>query len=188
MGTDRTFCRFNRSPKTAAFSVTEIPADGMCLSSFVLLTDASDSLRVLMGRLDPAAPWDRIGALDPERVQKNATGWMLPSCHLLYGEAPEAAARRILVEQLELSGDLPLRGPTVFSEVGAPARHPESRGHWDIGFLFRGSIRPEEVPRARAWRELAFVDVRRVDRAEITRSHDEVLDAAGLPPPRPTSG
>ncbi|MEM0129084.1 MAG: hypothetical protein QXG65_02815 [Thermoplasmata archaeon] len=189
MTTDRRFCRFSRSPATAAFSVTEIPPDGMCLSSFLLLADAADPARILMGRLDPAAPWDHIGALDPDRATAHAVGWMLPSSHLIYGESPRAAAERILAEQLELPpSSVRLDGPSVFSEIGPPRRFPGASGHWDIGFLFRGSIAPGSLGRPKAWRDLSFVDLRTVGRAAIARSHDEVLDAAGLGPARAEGG
>src|SRR3989475_2353371 len=50
MTTDRRFSRFSKSPATAAFSVTEIPGDGVCLSAFVIVTEAHDPRKVLMGK------------------------------------------------------------------------------------------------------------------------------------------
>src|SRR3989442_4075768 len=51
--------------------------------------------RVLMGHMNPKAPWDHIGALDPSRVEAHSRGWMLPSSHLIFLESPDEAARRI---------------------------------------------------------------------------------------------
>ncbi len=179
MTTDRRFSRFSKSSSTAAFSVTEIPNDGFCLSAFLIVTDSRDTSRVLMGHMNPAAPWDHIGALDPKRVEAHSRGWMLPSSHLIYGESPGDAARRIAAEQLERP-DLDLSGPQVISEVYTPKRFPGAAHHWDIEFLFRGEIPAAEVPRSAAWKDLAFVDLRRTTKVEIARSHEDVLESAGL--------
>src|SRR2546422_529730 len=72
MTTDRRFCRFNKSASTAAFSVTEIPQDGLCLSAFLIVTEAGHPANVLMGHMNRDAPWDHIGALDPKRVEERA--------------------------------------------------------------------------------------------------------------------
>src|SRR2546428_546609 len=101
MTTDRRFSRFSKSPATAAFSVTEIPDDGVCLSAFLIVTEARDARKVLMGHMNPKAPWDHIGALDPSRVEAHSHGWMLPSSHLIFRESPDDAARRVAREQLE---------------------------------------------------------------------------------------
>src|SRR2546425_9465494 len=69
MTTDRRFSRFSKSPATAAFSITEIPEDGVCLSAFLIVTEAHDARKVLMGHMNPKARWDHIGALDPSRVE-----------------------------------------------------------------------------------------------------------------------
>src|SRR5437867_1930862 len=139
MTTDRRFSRFDKSPATAAFSVTEIPDDGMCLSAFLILTEARDSRKVLMGHMNPKAPWDHIGALDPSRVEAHSHGWMLPSSHLIFRESPDDAARRIAREQLELP-DLALTGPTVVSEVYTPKRFPGQAHHWDLNLVFIGHV------------------------------------------------
>ncbi len=159
--------------------VWALPPNGLCLSSFLLLSPAGRPGELLLGKIDPSAPWDRIGALDPVRVRNNTGGWMLPSCHLMFYEPPESAARRILSEQLGIEG-LPLPPPTVFSDTGPPRRHPDLGSHWDIGFLFRGTLPGGSPPTHPAWRELRFVDPARTSRSEFTRSHDEVVERAGF--------
>jgi hypothetical protein len=134
---------------------------------------------VLVGKIDPAGPWDHIGALDPRRVELNSAGWMLPSSHLLYYESPAQAAIRVLEDQLGISR-LSLTGPTVVSEKYTPRRHPERGDHWDLEFLYRGEAPPSWRPAHPAWRELRFIDPGATPRAEFTRSHDEVLELAGF--------
>jgi len=179
MTTDRRFSRFSKSAATAAFSVTEIPDDGVCLSAFLIVTEARDSKKVLMGHMNPKAAWDHIGALDPSRVEAHSHGWMLPSSHLIFRESPDDAARRISREQLELP-DLALSGPTVVSDVYTPRRFPGTAHHWDIEFLFRGHLGAADVPHPTAWKELAFVDLRRTSKSEIARSHEDIIESSGL--------
>jgi len=179
MTTDRRFSRFSKARDTAAFSITDIPAGGVCLSAFLIITQTGEPTRVLMGHMNPAAPWDHIGALDPARVEVHSRGWMLPSSHLIFQESPGDAARRIAREQLELP-DLPLSEPKVVSEAYTPRRFPDAAKHWDLEFLFHGELPANQVHRSVAWRELAFVDVRHTGKSEIARSHEDILESAGF--------
>jgi ADP-ribose pyrophosphatase YjhB (NUDIX family) len=176
---ERRFCRFNEQKETAAFSMTEIPPAGFCLSAFLLINEEGLRNRVLMGKLNPEADWTHIGALDRSRVLAHSSGWMLPSSHLIYKEAPQEAARRILLEQLGLER-FELEGPTVISYVDKPKRYPELDDHWDLEFVFRGELATEGVPRAAAWRELRFVDLDLTSKAEMARSHEDILESMGL--------
>ena len=178
MTTDRRFCRFAPPSPDSASSVytTEIPEGGLCLSSFLVVTDPRS--HVLMGHLNPAAPWDHIGALDPVRANAHSEGWMLPSSHLMLFESPAAAAQRILNEQLGMK--LPISGPIVVAEVGTPRRFPGLSKHWDFEFIFKGKSPGGGAPTHRAWTELRYVDLKRTPREDIARSHDEVLENAGF--------
>ncbi len=175
---DRRFSRFAEG-RSVEEGYWPLPPDGLCLSSFVLLSRPEEPGKVLLGRLDPAGPWARIGALDPRRIQLNSEGWMLPSCHLLYFESPEDAARRVVREQLGLEG-IRLSPVEVHSEKYAPRRHPERGEHWDLEFVYRADSPSGWVPRHPAWRELEFLDPSTTRRSEFTRSHDEVLELAGF--------
>jgi len=186
MATDRRFARFNPGKSTVtgqrdASPVTtrELPQGGMCLSSFVLLTEVGHPNRVLLGHLNPEARWDHIGALDAGRVAVHSKGWMIPSCHLMIKESPLDAARRVVKEQLEL-GEIHLSEPRVFSEVYTPRGFPELPSHWDLQFVFRGELPGTVVPRATAWRELAMVDTTKTRKSEMARSHEDVLESAGF--------
>src|SRR5438876_3846699 len=179
MTTDRRFSRFSKSPATAAFSVTEIPDDGVCLSAFLIVTEARDARKVLVGHMNPNARWDHIGALDPSRVEAHSRGWMLPSSHLIFRESPDDAARRIAREQLELS-DLRFSEPKVVSEAYTPKRFPNAPTHWDMEFLFRAEMPAADLPKPAAWTRLAFLDLRRTAKAEVARSHEDVIESAGL--------
>ena len=178
MSTDRRFCRFYK-PADTAFGMPEVPEGGLCLSVFLVITEALRADRVLMGHLDPAAPWDHLGALDPGRAAVHRKGWMLPASHLIVKESPQAAARRVAREQLELP-DLPLGEPRVVSEVGTPRRFPGMAEHWDLEFLVPGQLDAGAVPHPAAWTELRFVDLDATPKSAIARSHEDILESAGL--------
>lgn len=173
MSADRSFARFStfsKPPRT-----DHIPDGGMCLSAFVILSPGGRNNHVLMGRLNPDAPWGLMGALDRERAERCSEGWMLPSSHLVLLESPQEAAARILGEQLSIPGQK-LDGPFTFSEVYGP------RNHWDFHFVFTGER--DEVPTSDAWSELRFVDLDTVKKEEIARSHEDVLALVGRWKPR----
>jgi len=73
-----------------------------------------------------------------------------------------------------------LSGPKVISEVYTPRRFPGTALHWDLEFLFRGQLAARDVPHPAAWKELAFVDLRRTSKSDIARSHEDVIESAGL--------
>lgn len=152
---------------------------GLCLSTFLVLSEEGRPSSVLMGRMDPRAPWDHLEGLDAERIRAHSGGWVLPASHLLLRESPEASARRILDEMLR--GARPsLEAPRVVSEVYTPRRFTETHNHWDLSFLFRGTLPGPPPPAEPVWTDLAFVDLEAVPRAEFARSHEEVLELAGL--------
>jgi hypothetical protein len=174
------FCRFRTdAPKTSP-EYQRLPSDGMCLSVFLLLHEARDGPRVLVGEPDPAAPLEKIGALSSERIA-SGHGWMLPASHLRMFEGPAEAAARILHDQLGIP-DIPLRGPTVISDAyGRPGREGEDP-HWDLDFLFSGQWPAGRALPGSPWRRTEFVDVRQTSRQQYRRGHGDVLAFAGFSP------
>ena len=87
MPTERLFLRVSSKP--GLLKLSEIPEGGFCLSAFLVISNSRNPKEVLLGHLNPDAPWDHIGALDPPRVEMNKNGWLLPACHLIVGESPQ---------------------------------------------------------------------------------------------------
>ena len=178
MPEERKFARFRPTAEPDRMVFT-VPEDGMCVSTFLLLRPRGHSDRVLVGRLDPAAPWGHLGALDPRRAEMWSKGWMLPSSQLTYYESPEASARRIAQEQLGLElGELP--APLLMSDTTRRATGPPENLHWDMGFAYVLDGFPEEPPRHSAWKELRFISVGRTPRNEFVRGQEDVLWLAGM--------
>lgn len=144
----------------------EIPEGGFCISTFVILSKIGSPQLVLMGHINKKAPWDHIGALDPERVDRHSKGWMLPSSALILGESPQEAAERILKEQLGIANQ-PLDAPRVFSEVYGPLNH------WDLEILFLGQC--SNAPSSDMWAELRFVDLTKTHKEDMARGHEDIL-------------
>ncbi len=182
MATTRRYCRFSDAPGAGAAGTSPVPKDGLCLCAFVVVASREHPARVLLGKLNPAAAWDHLGALDPGRLTAWGGHWMLPSSHLQHLEAPDDAARRIVDE---LTGLRPrsLDGPKVTSEVYPPARHPDRREHWDLEFIYRTTASEAELRPHSAWTELRFVDVGTLDPGSIARAQDDILRHAGYSVP-----
>jgi hypothetical protein len=184
MTTDRRFCRFTRTEGGHPYALRWEEPGGFCLSTFLVLSEAGRPTSVLVGRMNPSAPWDHLEGLDPERVEAHRRGWLLPASHLLLRETPDESARRILNEML--GGATPTLQPArVVSEVYTPRRFPETHNHWDITFVYRGAWQgpPPSVPSV--WADLRFVEVSDVRRSDFARSHEEVLAQVGLVVPVP---
>jgi ADP-ribose pyrophosphatase YjhB (NUDIX family) len=168
MGTNRRFAHFKRD--VVPPRMKEVPEGGFCISAFVIISKNNKPDQVLMGRINKKAPWDHVGALDQERVNRHSTGWMLPSSALMLGEPPKQAADRILREQLGVT-DQTLEGPFVFSEAYGPL------DHWDLEFLFQGER--DCTPENEVWTELRFIDLAKTRRGEIVRGHEDILAHVG---------
>jgi ADP-ribose pyrophosphatase YjhB (NUDIX family) len=175
--TNRKFAAFTKNGREG-LGISEIPKEGFCISVFLIIHQRDRSSNVLMGRINPNADWDHIGALTHDRVAAHSDGWMLPSCHIMYGESPQDAVRRIAKEQLGFEKELNLAGPKVYSEVYTPKRHPTAKEHWDLQFIFEGELGVEELQRKKtpnAWRELEFVDIDLLNKTKFARSHEDII-------------
>jgi ADP-ribose pyrophosphatase YjhB (NUDIX family) len=178
---ERRFTRLKRGSPVENPGASNLPDDGMCLSVFLVLSPPNREAAVLMGRVDPSAPWEEIGAIDSARLSAVGDRWMLPSSQLVFFESPDEGARRILKEQLG-SDPIRLEGPAVFSEAYRRPRSTATDPHWDFHFIYRGRWPSTSPPRSPAWRELEFVDVRRLRPEEIARNQGDVLSLVGLAP------
>lgn len=179
MVTDRKFCRFSSSKDAFGLVIKEIPEGGFCLSIFLLISKKSNKPNVLLGKINPEADWEHVGALDRKRAEMFKDGWMLPSSHLILYESPQEAAKRVLKEQLGLSG-IKLNGPIVVSEVYRNPRHTSAENHWDIEFIFTSTYDMEINNFPAFWRELRFVELDTLKKEEITRSHGDIIENAGI--------
>lgn len=177
MATDRKFAAFSKgSVPVPQFRMNEIPDGGLCLSAFLVIS-RPNSQEILMGHLNPAAPWDHIGALDQSRIEAHSKGWMLPSSHLVVNESPQDAARRIIREQLNESS-IALSNPIVVSDVYTPKRFPNLPNHWDIEFIFKGEC--TTLPSSSAWSELRYIQTNQISRQDMARSHEDIVKSAGF--------
>lgn len=172
---ERRFARLRDAPGDPR-GFAPLPDDGMCLSVYVLLSPADRPGRVLLGRPNPDGPWGSIGAMDRRRVEA-IDAWMLPACHLQMFEAPHASAQRIVREQLGLAR-LALDGPEVYSEAyhrGGATRDP----HWDLQFVYSGTLATLPPGAPNAWHQLEFLDVGPLPDSAFARGHGDILRLAG---------
>jgi len=180
--TNRVVSRFRPAPPKDDPIYTAVPDDGLCLNAFLLLSPVDDAHQVLLGMVDPQAPWREIGGVSAQRLAGLSNRWMLPSRQLFLFESPQDASRTILREQLELD-EVELAGPSVFSEAWTRPNPAGTGQHWDLHFVFRGRWPEGRAVRASPWLKLAFHDPSRLDRSTVGRSHADVLGLAGYPVP-----
>jgi hypothetical protein len=177
----RQFTRFRRGSVPDSADTSVVPNEGMCLSVFLVVRSPDSSGQVLLGKVDPSAPWYDLAALGPDRVGRLLNSWMLPASQLLLFESPDDAARRVAKEQLEidLTGVPP---PRVFSEaayrLGSEGKDP----HWDLHFVYELPWPADRPVRAPPWKELGFHAIDRTPRSSIGRGHGDVLELVGLRP------
>jgi hypothetical protein len=180
--TRRDVSRFRPAPPPDDPVYVSVPDDGLCLNAFVLISPPDDARKVLLGQVDPQAPWREIGGVTPQRLAGLSTRWMLPCRQLFLFESPQEASAEILRTQLGIE-QMALEGPSVFSEVwNRPS--PAGKGqHWDIHFVFRGTWPAGRELRAGPWLKLEFHDPAHLDRSTVGRGHADVLVLAGFPVP-----
>jgi ADP-ribose pyrophosphatase YjhB (NUDIX family) len=160
-----------------------VPRGGVCLSAFIVVRNQSGS--VLFGRPRPNAAWQERGCLPPWRVREIIKNdeWILPASHLMMGEAPEAAAKRISRIWLGLPRAKPRfigvdssRFPTGEARGSGPTRGRVY--HWTLCFLYELKVErpPGPLP---VWEEQRFVPKAQIRTLRIGRLHRDVLRAAG---------
>lgn len=179
MADARRFTRLRTGVTAPAPGLYVVPDDGMCLSTFLVVRPPGRDREVLLGRVDPDAPWFDLAALEPDRVKRIGSRWMLPSSQLLFFESPDESAARIAREQLG-AGLPPREGFSVHSEA---YRRPEGSArdpHWDLHFVYRVRWPDDGPPRAAPWSELAFVDLDSIAPGDIARGQADVLALVGL--------
>lgn len=156
--------------------LSHTPRGGVCISAFVI---ARMHNSILLGRPRNHSAWPTKGGLRKSRAAEleEERTWLLPATHLMMGESPDKAAKRIVREWAGLKGSP--KFVMVQSHV-RPARlaNPRLRGkHWDICFVYRLNARslPERRP---WWKELRFVPLSEIRRMKLGRGHRDILKDA----------
>jgi len=152
------------------------PKGGVCISAFVI---ARLHNSILLGRPRRHNAWPTKGGLRKSKAGEleREGAWLLPATHLMVGESPDRAARRIVREWAGLKGTP--KFVSVQSHV-RPARLANSKlsgKHWDICFVYRLNARGLPKPRP-WWRELRFVPLSEIRRIKLGRGHRDVLEDA----------
>jgi ADP-ribose pyrophosphatase YjhB (NUDIX family) len=160
----------------AMFMEGHVPKGGTCLSSFLVLKRKDG---ILVGKMTKPQVWVERFFMGEKFAPMYASSnkWLIPASHLKYGEKPEDAAARILVEQVELTRSK-LSLLQIQSHLSQDPKYPEI-AHWDICFVYGGTLRKE--PRIPEWfSELRFVKTRELASEDFTRGHGDVLRELGL--------
>jgi len=156
-----------------------VPPGGVCLSAFLVVRDRRG--RILFGRPRIHRAWSEQGCLPSWRVreiQKNVE-WILPASHLLMGESPDDAAKRIAriwVGRPDARPRLAVIDSSSFP-TGPPSRAGKKKRrdfHWTLGFVYR--LRVDRLPTMpRTWEELKFFSPAEIRNLTIGRMHGDLL-------------
>jgi ADP-ribose pyrophosphatase YjhB (NUDIX family) len=160
----------------------QVPPAGLCLSSFLFVENPKGE--VLLGRPALHRAWPLKGSLPLWRVREiiQAGEWVLPASHLLFGEAPSAAAVRVARDWAGLPTARPeFVGVDSGTRPSSRTRGGRTQYHWDIGFLYRA--RAMRLPPAGPWwAETRFVGRRGWERLKVGRGHRDTLRAYARTP------
>jgi 8-oxo-dGTP pyrophosphatase MutT (NUDIX family) len=158
-----------------------VPRGGVCLSAFVVVRGRQGG--ILFGRPRPSAIWPERGCLPLWRVheiRKNGE-WILPASHLLMGESPEAAAKRVARIWLGWPRAQPQltaidSGSFPTGEWAGSGKSRRKVYHWTLCFLYQ--IRSDRLPRpSPVWEELQFFSKTEARKLHIGRLHRGLLPA-----------
>ena len=162
--------------KKAMFMEGQVPKGGTCLSAFLVLKGKNG---VLAGKMAKPEVWVERFFVGEAFAPKYASSgkWLLPASHLKYGEKPEDAAKRILTEQLGLSG-VKLKFSQVQSHLSGDPNDPEG-AHWDICFVYEGTLR-DKVAKPEWFSELDYLKPTKLSADDFTRGHGDILKELGV--------
>jgi len=163
--------------KKAMFNESNVPKGGTCLSAFLVLKGKAG---ILVGKMAKPEIWVEkflVGeAFAPRYVSSNK--WILPASHLKYGEKPEDAAKRVLVEQVGV-GNVKLSLLQVQSHLSQDPNDPEA-AHWDVCFVYGGQLRGKQLQRPEWFSELTFEKPKALKSQDFTRGHGDILTELGI--------
>ncbi len=173
----------NSRQRIALFNERNVPAGGVCLSSFVLVRNGRD---VLVGKMAKPEVWiDRFFVGEKFAPDYLASGkYLLPARHLAWYESPSAAAQSILRDQVRLR--IPsrnLRLVDVQSHVRGDVKSSKQPPHWDICFVYEAKVSARTAGRLKTppwFKDFHFVPLSSLSSADFTRGHGDVLEEAGL--------
>ena len=158
------------------FNESNVPKGGTCLSSFLVLKQKGG---ILVGKMTKPEIWVERFLVGEMFAPKYAASnkWLLPASHLKYGEKPEDAALRVLVEQVVIAKSK-LSLLQVQSHLAQAPNDPEA-AHWDICYVYEGSFKGR-LQKPVWFSELTFVKPSELTTEDFTRGHGDVLRELGL--------
>jgi hypothetical protein len=176
--------RWARIGPTKKSWLIHVPKAGLCLSSFVVVTNPEDD--ILLGRPREHEAWPKAGGLPKfhsKQLEKEEE-FLLPATHLLMEESPDHAATRIARDWVGY-----LDAKPSFREVQSHLRPSElwrtrdkkhGSNHWDICFVY--SMQANDLPSGIKpwWREMRFVPSSQISKLKLGRGYKDVLKQAGF--------
>lgn len=162
------FVRYGPAPRYG------MPDAGFCASSFVLVRHGR---KILAGIPEDHRKWreqwqPNISTYRPQDQEAEFASWRLPAAFLYEGEHPDATARRVLEDQLQIPPKR-LDRPAIFSFYDRSSWYP-GRRHFDLCFVYElHNSAPHEVPPW--WERLEFVDMDFLRKQELGSAMSDLV-------------
>ena len=157
------------------------PAGGICLSSFVVVSNGAG---VLLGKMKNPDVWIERFFVSPQFVPRylSEEKYLMPASHLAWYESPLDAAERILKEQALLNfpkEKIKLLG--VQSHLRGDLNDEKNPPHWDICFVYEARL-PAKIARkikSPDWfGDFGFKSKTKLSASDFARGHGDVLEEA----------
>jgi len=171
---ERWACIGPRNPRP----LVHTPKAGVCLSTFVI---AKQRNSILLFRPRAHDAWETKGAFPKGWAAELAKegAWLLPATHLLMGESPDHAARRIVREWAGLKGTPRFLMVQSHTRRGGFLNKKLKGKHWDICFVYE--LTAGTGPKAKPWwSEAHYFPIPKISRMHLGRGHLDILKEAGM--------
>jgi ADP-ribose pyrophosphatase YjhB (NUDIX family) len=174
----------NRPRGKAIFSVENPPpAGGICLSSFVVVSNGPG---ILLGKMKKPEIWVERFFVSPQFVPRYLLEekYLMPASHLAWYESPLDAADRILKEQALVNfpkEKIKLIG--VQSHLRGDLNDEENPPHWDICFVYEARLPAKAAKKIKSpewFEDFGFKPMSKLTAESFARGHGDVLEEAHL--------
>ncbi|HUI86526.1 MAG TPA: hypothetical protein VLY21_05170 [Nitrososphaerales archaeon] len=177
--------------KKALFAEGNVPPGGVCLSSFVVI---SNGPKILVGKMVKPEAWVERFFVGPKfaEVYSKSGKYMIPARHLAWYESPLEAAESVIKDQVQLKvPSSRISFLDLQSHVSGDVGDKEQPPHWDFCFVYGVDLKADEAKKVKSpewFGDLGFRPRSELKPEHFTRGHGDVLEKAGVIRPGKKTG
>ena len=159
------------------------PAGGICLSSFVVVSNGSG---ILLGKMKKPEIWIERFFVSQQFVPRYMSEgkYLMPASHLAWYESPLDAADRILREQALVNFPKEkIRLLGVQSHLRGDLNDEKNPPHWDICFVYEARLSAKVARKIKSpewFEDFGFKPKSKLTAGDFARAQGDVLEEAHL--------